>query len=531
MTLLRWSVVACLLIAGSMAVQAKTLVFCTEGDPGTISPPIVTSITGVNAVQPMFDTLVSFKPGGSEIVPGLAESWTISPDATEYVFHLRRGVKFHPTPHFTPRRTFNADDVVFSFERQWREDNPFHRPRGASFSYFDDMEMAGLLRSIDKIGDYTVRFRLTRAEAPFLADMAMSFAMIGSAEYADAVLKAGTPDLLDDEPVGTGPFTFESYRKDVAVRYKSFADYWGGQPAIDSLVFSITPNASMRLTKLKANECQVMSFPSPADAGRIEHDPQLTLLRQPGLNIGYMALNASRPPLDDVRVRRAINLAIDKDTLVRTVYGRDGTPAKNPLPPTQWSYNDEIAPYPYDPAMAQRLMVEAGLANGFEVDLWYMPVTRSYNPDSKRLGEMIADDLARIGIRVHLTTAPWAEYRKRLMAGEASLAFFGWTSDNGDPDNFLDLLLGCRDWEPYSNNIAKWCDPAYNQLVTRAKLTSDYAERNHLYHQAQIIFHDEAPWVPIAHSVVLSAIRKCVKGFELDPFGRFLFEKVDLGDG
>lgn len=506
---------------------AKTLVFCSDGTPDSLNPEVVYTVTGQAATEPMFDGLVRFDDHGA-ILPSLAESWTISPDGRAYTFHLRHGVKFHRNAFFTPTRDFDADDLLFSFDRQWHESNPYHHLAEGKFTYFEDMEMDRLLEGIDRLDDATVRFRLTRAEAPFLADLAMPLAKVLSAEYAEAMLKAGTPERLDAEPIGTGPFSFDGYQKGVTVRFKAFLDHWAGRPPLDTLVFSITPNASVRLTKLKAGECQVAQYPNPSDADRIENDPHLALQRTEGLNVGYMAMNASRPPFDDVRVRRAVNLAVDKDAIVHAIYGRLGTPAKNPLPPMLWSYDDAIVPYPYDPAAAQRLMQEAGHADGFDTDIWYMPVTRPYNPDSKRMAEMVADDLSHIGIRAHLVTVPWAEYSAKLLAGQANLSFLGWNGDNGDPDNFLGILLGCRDGEPFSSNVAKWCDPAYDALISKAKATTDHEERAELYRQAQVIAHAEAPWVPIAHSIVLTAIRREVHGFKLNLFGRYLFNEADL---
>lgn len=524
---IRFAVAAALLAVAAPA-SAKTLVFCSEADPGVLDPHTVTSFTDVNAAEPMFEGLVRLQSPGGAIEPGLARSWDVSPDGTEYTFHLRPGVRFHSGARFAPTRTLDADDVLFSFNRQWRADNPYHGP-GVSFDYFDDLGMAQLLAAVERVDDLTVRFRLTRPEAPFLADLTMPFAKVLSAEYADAMLKAGTPERFAAEPVGTGPFSFEAYRKGVTVRYRAFDGYWGGRRPIDTLVFSITPDASIRMTKLKAGECQVASFPNAADAAAIEVDPHLSLLRQEGFNVGFLAMNVGRPPFDDPRVRRAVNMAIDKDTLVRAVYGRGGVPAKNPLPPTIWAYDERVPPYPYDPAAARRLMSEAGLDRGVDVDLWYMPVARAYNPDGRRAAEMVADDLARIGVRAHLVTAPWAAYRTAVMAGDPALSFFGWTSDNGDPDNFLSILLGCRDGHPFAYNVAKWCDARYDALVEAAKLTTDRDRRADLYRQAQAVVHDAAPWVPIAHGVVLSAVRKSVRGFRLDPFGRFLFDQVDVG--
>jgi dipeptide transport system substrate-binding protein len=519
-----------LLLTAMTVSEAKTLVFCSEGSPEALNPQLVTTTTGMNAGRPMFNNLVEFAPGATTLRPGLAESWTVSDDGTEYLFRLREGVKFHSSPRFTPTRTMNADDVVFSLERQWKEDHPYHKVSGSTFDYFGDMGMAELLKSIDKVDERTIRIRLTRPEAPFLANLAMPFNVILSAEYADTLLKAGTPEVIDREPIGTGPFVFVSYQKDVAVRYRSFPDYWAGEQAIRTLVFSITPNPAVRLTKLKSGECHVMAFPNPQDVDRIAADPALKLLKQEGLNIGYLAMNVTQKPFDDVRVRRAINMAIDKSALVQAVYGGAGTPARNPIPPTLWSYNDAVKEYPFDVAAAQQLLAEAGYPNGFETELWYMPVSRPYNPNGKRMAEMMQADLSRLGIRLKLVTKEWAEYRTELQQGRFTMALYGWTGDNGDPDNFLDVLLGCTAARIGGNNVAKWCDPSYDALVARAKRLPDQTARQSLYEQAQVIVHDQAPWVPIAHSVVYMATRKEVTGFRIDPLGRQIFDGVDLAE-
>jgi dipeptide transport system substrate-binding protein len=356
----------------------------------------------------------------------------------------------------------------------------------------------------------------------------MPFNSIQSAEYADQLLKAGTPEKIDEEPIGTGPFEFVSFQPNVAVRYRAFKDYWGGKQPLDTLVFSITPNAAVRLTKLKAGECHVIAFPSPGDRAAIEADPNLKFLEQEGFNVGYLAMNTMKPPFDDVRVRRAINMAIDKAAIIEAVYGGAGVVAKNPIPPTLWSYNDDIEAYPYDPAAAQKLMIDAGLSEGFDTELWYLPVSRPYNPNGKRVAELIQYDLAKIGIRATLKSDEWGAYRAKLQAGEFAMGLYGWTGDNGDPDNFLDVLLGCTSARPGGNNIAKWCDADYDRIVAQAKRISDRGEREKLYREAQAIFHDEAPWVPIAHSVVFMATRSTVTGFKMDPLGRHAFEGVDI---
>ncbi|MGH6925536.1 MAG: ABC transporter substrate-binding protein, partial [Propylenella sp.] len=494
----------------------------------SLNPQTMTTTTGISAGRLFFNNLVEFSPGTTEIVPSLAESWEISDDGTEYTFHLRQGVQFQSNDSFTPSRPMNADDVIFSLERQWKEDHPFHDVGDATYDYFKDMGMPELLKSVEKLDDHTVRIRLSRPEAPFLADLAMPFNIVQSAEYADQLMKAGKPKEFDEKPIGTGPFVFAGFQPDVAVRYRAFDEYWAGRRPLDTLVFSITPNAAVRITKLKAGECHVSAFPNPGDRAAIEADSSLRLVAQEGLNVGYLAMNTGRPPFDDVRVRRAVNMAVDKAAIIEAVYSGAGVAAKSAIPPTLWSYNEDIEAYPYDPAAAQELMIEAGLAEGFDTDLWYIPVSRPYNPNGKRVAELIQYDLARIGIRATLVTDEWSKYRARLQAGEPSMSLYGWTGDNGDPDNFLNVLLGCTSARPGGNNIAKWCDPEYDALVNEAKQVSDRAKREALYRRAQEIFHEQAPWVPLAHSVVLMATRANVTGYKMDPLGRQLFEGVDL---
>ena len=251
-------------------------------------------------------------------MPGLAESWDVSDDGLTSPSICARASSSIPSKGFKPTRDFNADDVLFSFNRQWKEDNPYHKVSGGAYDYFNDMGMPDLLKSIDKVDDYTVKFTLTRPEAPFLANLAMDFATILSAEYADAMLKAGTPEQVDQVPVGTGPFDFVAYQKDAVIRYKAFPDYWGGAPKIDDLVFAITKDATARWAKLQKGECQVMPYPNPADLEAIGKDPNVNLMQQAGLNIGYLAFNVTKKPFDDKRVRLAITMRSTRTRSSRT---------------------------------------------------------------------------------------------------------------------------------------------------------------------------------------------------------------------
>lgn len=264
------------------SVQAKTLVYCSEGSPEGFNPQLFTSGTTYDASSvPLYNRLVEFKIGTTEVIPGLAEKWEVSEDGKTYTFHLRKGVKWHDNKEFKPTRELNADDVVFSFDRQKNAQNPYHKVSGGSYEYFEGMGLPELISEVKKVDDNTVQFVLTRPEAPFLADLAMDFASILSKEYADAMMKAGTPEKLDLNPIGTGPFQLQQYQKDSRIRYKAFDGYWGTKPQIDTLVFSITPDASVRYAKLQKNECQVMPYPNPADIARMKQDKSINLMEMP----------------------------------------------------------------------------------------------------------------------------------------------------------------------------------------------------------------------------------------------------------
>ncbi|MDX1607213.1 MAG: ABC transporter substrate-binding protein, partial [Candidatus Competibacterales bacterium] len=329
-----------LALAASSAVQAqpKTLVFCSEGSPEGFNPQLYTAGTTFDASsRQIYNRLVEFERGTTNIGPALAESWEVSDDGLEYTFHLRQGVQWQSTDNFTPTRTFNADDVLFSFRRQGDPEHPYHSVSGGAYEYFNAMSMGELIDSIEKIDDYTVKFVLSRPEAPFIANMGMDFASIMSREYADRMTEAGTPEQVDLQPVGTGPFQLVAYQKDAVIRYRAHPDYWKGKAPIDNLVFAITPDPSVRYQKLRAGECHVMTYPNPADLDSMREDSAIKLLSQEGLNVGYLAFNVKKEPYGDVRVRQALSMAVNKQAIIDVVFQGAGQIAKNPIPPTIWS--------------------------------------------------------------------------------------------------------------------------------------------------------------------------------------------------
>lgn len=518
--------VSTMLAAG--AANAKTLVYCSEGSPENFTPAMNTTGTSLDAARPVYNKLVQFEPGTTTVKPALAESYEISADGLTITFHLRKGVKFHSGVNgFTPTRDLTAEDVIWSFNRQWKPDHPYAKVSGGAYDYFNDMGMPDSLVSLEKgADDLTVIMKLKEPNAPILANLAMDFATIHSAEYADYLTKKGTPEQFDQIPVGTGSFQFVDYQKDAVIRFKAF-DGWAGKPKVDDLVFAITPDPTARYAKMKANECQVMIAPNPADLDAMSKDADINLMSQAGLNIGYLSMNTTKPPFDKVEVRQAIAMAIDRDAILKEVYQGAGQKAKNPIPPTIWSYDDTTVDWEYNPEKAKELLKKNGVET-LETDLWWMPVQRPYNPNAKRMAEMMQADLAKVGINAKLVSYEWGEYRKRLQAGEHQLGLLGWTGDNGDPDNFF-FLAGCdKDGKPASQNLSKWCDATFNADMMKARSLTNQDERAAIYKEMQKIHHDQLPWLNIAHSTVFEPVRKEVTGYKISPLGAHEFQDVDI---
>ncbi len=517
-----------LLACAPLAQAATTLVYCSEASPAGFDPSQYTSGTDFDAsAETIFNRLTQFQRGGTTVEPGLATKWDVSNDGLTYTFHLRQGVKFHTTEYFTPTRDFNADDVLFTFHRLLDKDMPFRKAYPSESPYFADMDLNTTIASVDKTDPQTVVFKLNHIDAAFIQNLAMSFASIQSAEYADQLLKEGKAADINQKPIGTGPFVFKRYQKDSQIRYTANTHYWKPEDVkIDNLIFSINTDPAVRLQKLKANECQVSGYPRPSDITLMQQDPNLQVLHQPGFNLGFLAYNVTHKPLDQLKVRQALDMAIDKSAIIKAVYGEAGQAASNALPPGQWSFDPSIKDAPYNPDKAKALLKEAGIAPGTEISLWAMTVQRASNPNARMSAQMIQNDWAKIGIKANIVSYEWGEYIKRAKAGEHDVMIYGWTGDNGDPDNWLGVLYSCG--AVNGSNYAKWCDPAYDKLIQQAKTTADRATRISLYQQAQKLLKAQVPITPIANSVVYQPMRKEVHGFKISPFGLTPFYGVSL---
>jgi peptide/nickel transport system substrate-binding protein len=513
--------------------REQVLVFGSSGDVARLDPGDVTDGESIQRMDNIFEGLVEFEPGTTEIKPGLATSWDISSDGKELTFNLRRGVKFHDGTNF------NADAVVFSLARQYDPNHPYHQyGEWAYWGYmFYDVDR------VEKIDDYKVKIYMKVPNASMMLNLAMFTAAIVSPANAE---RWGEDAFK--YPVGTGPFKFVEWVKDDHITLEAFDDYWKGRSKLDRVIFRVIPDASARLLALEAGEVHGIEYPNPADFDRISANSDLTLMVEPGMNVGYMAMNAgygykdanqngirdsNEPwvktpgyyePLTKKQVRQAINMAIDKESIVRDLYRGTASVAKNGMPPFMLGYNDDIEDWPYDPERAKRLLAEAGYPNGFEVTLHVMPVSRPYMFDPPKIGEAIQSYLAAVGITVNFYQVDWGTYLQETEEGKHQMCLLGWTGDNGDPDNFMNVLYGPNSTSiGTAGNYGFFNDMEAQKLLTAALQTFDVEERAAYYREVQEMIHESANWVYIAHSNQNLVFRKNVKGYVMHPTSRKFF--------
>lgn len=509
-------------------VRDKVLVYCSEASPQSFNPQLVTSGTTFDASsRQIYNRLIEFKAGSSLIKGSLATHWKISSDGKEYIFYLRRNVQFQTTNFFKPSRPFNADDVLFSFQRQWKSNHPYHNISSLGFRYFESMGLGNLIKDIIKLDDYKIKFILNNPDAPFLATLAMDFTSILSAEYAHQLITKRDLEAIDNHPVGTGPFQLTRYQADAFIRYKAHPQYWKGKEQLEGLVFAITPDASLRFARLIAGECDLMAKPLPIHIKAVAEYPNLVSLSEPGSNVSYLAMNTNKPPFDNPKVRLALNYAINKKALLKIVYSDTAVLAKNPIPPNMWSYNNDTQEIEYSLIKAKELLDSADLKDGFKMNLWAMPVQRTYNPNAIKMAELIQQDLNKLNIKTEIISYEFGTFLEKVKKGEHQTALLGWIGDNGDPDNFFTSLLSCAAMQS-GNNASFWCDPEFDQIIAKAGRTSDIRTRTRLYKKAQQKFSQALPWVPIAHSRQFILANKRIKNFKLTPTDGIYFSGVTL---
>ncbi|SER39978.1 ABC transporter substrate-binding protein [Salipaludibacillus aurantiacus] len=488
--------------------EDQTLIFARGGDSVSLDYASVTDGESSRVTEQIYESLLKFDEDSFEIGPGLAEEWEVFDDGLRFVFQLREGVTFHDGTDF------NAEAVKINFERWADPDHEYHfADEGYTYSVYGTQfggfkgDDGHVIEEINVLGEHEIEFVLNESLGAFLQNMGMSYFSITSPAAFEEHGSA-----INENPVGTGPFKFVSWSKDDSIVLEKNEDYWQeGYPKLDGVIFQVIPDNSARLTALRSGEIDIMDGLNPDDVEQIESDPGLAIFERETNNIGYLGFNLDKEPFDNADLRRALNHAIDKETLITVLYAGLAEPAKNIIPPSYMGYNDSIDPYAYDPDLARELLDEAGFGDGLEFDLWTMPVARPYMPDPERAAEVMQANLADVGVTANIVSMEWATYLERTEQGEHDIFMLGWSGTNGDPDYFFGNLLH-SDAIP-GGNRSFYGNDEVDSLLNQAKNSVDEDERAELYREVQEIVHEDAPMIPLVHSIPVLAGSERVKNY------------------
>lgn len=508
----------------AQAQPPKTLMIALGADQTGLEPQSVVNNESWYVESTIYDSVTSYKPNTTLPAPGLAESWTISPDGRVYTFKIRHGVTFHDGA------PLNARVIAQDLDRAVNPQNPCYVP-ARKVDTFDGFLYGsvpnGTAVKVDAADDDTLRFTLPQPNAAFIANLATAAAGV----INPAVVKQYNCDASQN-PSGTGPFKLvEAVRNDHII-LDANAAYWRGRPKVDRLIFRIVPESTTRLLMLERNEVQALLDVNPADYSRIQRNTALKLLRGPALLTLGVGMSDDIGPFKDRRLRQAMNYAVDKDAINKALYNGART-AGQVVSPGYWAYNPTVHPYPYDPAMARKLMAEAGFPNGLTADMVVYTNPRSYNPvGGAKLGEAVQAYLAKVGVTANLKQYEWGAYlnvvRRTPWEG---FAVVGGSGDNGDPDNMIGIRFEYNEATHSAgpSNLTRYYNPEVNKLLADGRGVINLERRAQIYKEINKIVHDDAPWIFINDLDLVRATRANVDGFSMFPVtGLFRMDLVSL---
>ncbi|MGC9369691.1 MAG: ABC transporter substrate-binding protein [Paracoccaceae bacterium] len=476
------------------AKQGGSMIVTYKDDVSTLDPAIGYDWQNWSMIKSLFDGLMDYEPGTTELKKDLAEDYTISDDGKTYTFTLRKGVTFHNG------REMTAEDVKYSLDRVT---NPATQSPGAGFfgsiEGYDAMAAgeADSLSGVTVIDPYTVEIKLSRPDATFLHVMAINFSSIVPKEEVE---KYGAD--FGKHPVGTGAFKLADWTLGQSLTFERNTDYWHeGVPKLDQITFEIGLEPIVALLRLQQGQADIPGdgIP-PAKFLEVTQDEafQDFVIEGGQLHTGYITMNVKMPPFDNVKVRRAVNMAINKDRAVRIINGR-AVPANQPLPPTMPGYAPDYEGYAYDPEAAKALLAEAGFPDGFETELYV------YNTDpNPRIAQSFQQDLAAIGIKAEIRSLAQANV---IAAGgepdQAPMIWSGgmaWIADFPDPSNFYGPILGCDGAVQGGWNWSWYCNEELDAKAVEADAMTDpamAAEREAEWREIYLSIMEDAPWVPV----------------------------------
>jgi peptide/nickel transport system substrate-binding protein len=498
---------------GPDAVAAgKTLVVGLVAEPTSMDPGQLTDINSMRVLSSVYDTLIRFKEGSFTQEPGLATSWKMSPDGLVYTFTLRKNVTFHDG---TP---FDADAVKFTYDRLLDPKHPFAETGPFPFASF----YYGAIKEVTVVDPSTVRFTLKQPFSPLLNNLTLNTGRIVSPA---AVKKWGKE--FPSHPVGTGPFKFVSWDKNVRIVLEANPGYWGGRPKLDGLVFRPLVEEQTRVTELLSGGVDFIVDVPPDNVAQVRKDPKLVYYEQPGPHIWWVTLNTEKKPFNDVRVRRAVNYAVNRDAIADDILKKTATAAIGPIPPSiTWAFTDQVTKYPYDPARAKKLLADAGYPNGFSAVFW-IPESGSGMQSPKTMAQAIQADLAAVGVQASIQTFEWGAYLNKYGKGfgqDADMGAMSFMLDPGDPAPMLSLTIDGKG----GFRGGAYANPEVDKLLAEASRITDLKKRGDLYRQVQKLVVDDAPWIFVDNAVQNAAGTKKVTGFKLHPSFYLFFDKISV---
>jgi len=512
-------VVAALGGCGSRPAAPAALIYAQPEDPKTLDPINTDIAEAVHVITNIFETLVTYDDATTELVPALAERWEHSADGLVWTFHLRPGVLFHDGTPLT------AEAVRTSLARLIEPEHPlvYDRARPYQSAY-------AMIRAIEAPDERTVVLRLHHASATLLANLAMFPASVVSPA---ALQERGA--AFAERPVGTGPFQVVRWNRNQQLVCAPFDRHWRAAPKVERLIWVPVRENATRVQRLLRGEIHVAENLSPIDLERVAGSPRVAVQAQAGMNVAYLAIQMGKPPLDQLKVRRAIYQAIDKRALVQVGYGGHAEPARSLVPRALWGDDDSLVEPPYDPAAARQLLREAAQEAGFSLPLRLslaaMNQARPYLQQPLAIQAFLKDSLAQIGIELAIEARDVNQHFEHLMAGRHELGLAGWSSDNADPDNFLYTLLDPDNISEAGNNLSRYRSPRFHELMLAGQRELDPARRRALYREAQQLVLADLPVVPLVHTELRVAHARGLAGFRLHPTGLVRLWTASFAEG
>lgn len=478
-----------------------TLIVGRGGDSVILDVGPATDGESWRVIQEVNEPLIRLEGTSTKPIPWLAESWETE-DSQTWTFKLREGVTFHNG------NPFNAEVVAWNIDRWKNPDNEWRF--GRAFEYYDaEFGTESGIEEVKVIDDYTVEIKLAQPSAVLLAKLSLAgvFSMLDPQTVMEQGDKYGT---AAGTIVGTGPFKFVEWVPDDHITLERNEAWWGGPPRLAKIIFRSIPDNSARFAELQAGTISQADL-AQTDLPAADEDPNIDVYLLPALSTGYIAFQQCTPPFDKLEVRQAVAHAVNWQALIEPFYGDFGDLAGGFQPPAILGSNPDIQPYEYNPELAKELLAKAGLPDGFETDFWYIPVIRGYFPDSKAIGEAIAADLAKVGIKVNLKTEDWGAYLEHRNEGKFPMWMLGWGSDNGDPDNYL----GWHFYHPVGEPKAEDCygNDQVAELIIKGRTVADLDERAKIYQEAEQIIHDDVARIPVVWVKGTAVYRDTIKGY------------------